>query len=257
MQIKFLGTSSGWPLPRLGHHCEICDSQDPRDKRTRSQVLVNQAILLDAGPDTYTHLIKEAQPEKIFAVFITHAHPDHTFGLWDIDHLYNKKGKITLYSLEETFKIISQQGVALEKAIKSVAEPLKTLKLNRLQAILFPVKHAQKIPTVGVKLTEKDKSFAYIPDFAALPKESANLAKQLDVLVIDGSSLKKAGPKGWGHETISEGIALAKRLKAKSVYFTHIGHGNISAPHEKLEKYVQEHGGPNFHIAYDGLEVNL
>jgi len=48
---------------------------------------------------------------------------------------------------------------------------------------------------------------------------------------------------------------LAKELKPKLCYFTHIGH--ITGTYEELEKYVQKNGGKNFHIAYDGLELNI
>jgi len=45
MKILFLGTSAGWPLPRLGCQCEICQSKDPLDTRLRPSVLVNDKIL--------------------------------------------------------------------------------------------------------------------------------------------------------------------------------------------------------------------
>ena len=49
MKIKFLGTSAGWPLPRLGCKCNICASKNSKDRRTRSQLLVNDSILLEVA----------------------------------------------------------------------------------------------------------------------------------------------------------------------------------------------------------------
>src|SRR3989344_9003848 len=113
MKVKFLGTSAVWPLPRLGCNCELCSSVDPKDTRTRTQLLVNDTILLDAGPDTYHHLLsynrhprpsvipakagieispsgdrilnqvendKRVDPTKIKAILISHAHLDHIQG---------------------------------------------------------------------------------------------------------------------------------------------------------------------------------
>src|SRR3989338_1096843 len=97
MKIKFLGTSAGWPLPRLGCKCQICTSKDPKDTRTRTQILVNDSILLDAGPDTYNHLIKKNLSQSLTSILVTHEHPDHILGFQDLTHLYNFKNKITLF----------------------------------------------------------------------------------------------------------------------------------------------------------------
>src|SRR3990167_505768 len=101
MKIKFLGTSAGWPLPRLGCKCEICSSADPKDKRTRTQILIDDTVLLDAGPDTYNHLIPLDVAHQLKAVLISHAHPDHILGLWDLPHIYGREenniDKIHLY----------------------------------------------------------------------------------------------------------------------------------------------------------------
>ena len=79
MKIKFLGTGAGWPLPRLGCKDKLCSSTDPRDKRTRSQALVNDRLLLDIGPDTYLHLNQPGvHPTYIKYAAITHEHPEHT-----------------------------------------------------------------------------------------------------------------------------------------------------------------------------------
>ena len=96
MKLHFLGTSAGWPLPRLGpHRDEVCRSKDKKDRRRRSALLVNDAILIDAGPDIYHELFDAGDPD-IKAVFITHPHPDHMMGLWDISKVLGRKIKIHL-----------------------------------------------------------------------------------------------------------------------------------------------------------------
>ena len=131
MKIKFLGTSAGWPLPRLGCKCELCSSKDPKDTRARTQILLNDSILLDAGPDTYRHLIGDSSPAmrdqndnggidptKIKAVLISHAHLDHIMGFWDLTHIYNGYKPIDVYVtlpvLTEIRKYISTHGQNLK-----------------------------------------------------------------------------------------------------------------------------------------------
>lgn len=232
MKILFLGTSAGWPLPRLGCKCPICTSQDPKDKRTRPSILVNDSILIDAGPDLYWQLAK-IDATKITTCFITHNHPDHTKGLWDLPKIYNRKGKIQIFRGEKT------KG---------------EVHLNNLIFQFFPVEHAKTVPSYGLLVGESQKKLAYISDFKKISKNSLPLCKQADLLTIDGSSLDRVG-ETRGHETIIEGLTLGKKLQAKQVYFTHLGHK--TGKHRDLEKFVQQNGGKNFHIAYDGLELNL
>ena len=73
-------------------------------------------------------------------------------------------------------------------------------------------------------------------------------------MAIDGSSLGKIG-QGPGHISITDGITIGKNLKAKDVYYIHIGHK--TGTHENLTEFLKKNAGNNFHMSFDGLEVNL
>lgn len=250
MKIKFLGTSAGWPLPRLGCHCEICTSRDPKDTRTRTQLLINDSILLDAGPDTYKHLLSE-NPEKIESIFISHEHPDHIMGLWDISHIYNHPKKPDLVVTTAVLNGIKKMlGTYLLKVNIKAVRPNETVHLKNTKVTYFPVIHA-KTPAFGIKLKES-KILAYIPDFNKILPSSQKVISGCDLLVIDGSSLDKIGQTA-GHISINDGIQIAKKLRAKQTYFVHIGHK--TGTHNFLEEYLQKKAGSSFHIAHDGLEL--
>lgn len=230
MRIKFLGTSAGWPLPRLGCRCEICTSIDPKDKRTRSQILIDETILCDAGPETYQHLVG-CDPTKIRVCIITHKHHDHLAGLWDLQKIYN---------LAQPIQIIKAKG------------KLERFKINSFSLTLFLVKHSESIPTCGILIEKDGKKVVYAPDFREMSKKSSEMVRGAKVLIIGGSSLTEKG-RAKGHQTIEEGIILAKNLKAKAVYFVHIGHKTDK--HKFLERYLRQKAGHNFHIAFDGQEL--
>jgi len=255
MKVLFLGTSAGWPLPRLGCDCSLCQSQDPRDRRLRPAVLVNETVLIDASPDIYHQLFSlKVDPRKIKALVLTHSHPDHLLGFYDLTHLYNREEKeLKLVATQETINGLRQvHRLPFTPFRQEVVRPNEVIELEKIKMVLFPVEHSQS-PCCGVKM-KGEKLFVYLPDFRRLPQSEYKKCREVHLLVLDGSSLGRRGQTRI-HQSIEEGIKLAKRLKPKKCYFTHLGH--ITGTYKELERFVQAQGGQNFHIAYDGLEIEI
>ncbi len=257
MKIKFLGTSSGWPLPRLGCKCKVCASKDPKDTRLRPALLLNNYILVDAGPDIYHQLLKF----KIFQfsnIVLTHGHPDHILGLHDLakSKLSQIKKPINVWLTNETLKVLRKTFAALDFSFKEIEEG-KKFKIGKLNFLPLSLVHSQKFPTVGLIVQEKEKKMAYFPDVRIVSPIIQKKLRSFDLLIIDSSSFKHPYPswtKKWGHLSVLDAVKLAKKLKIKQLYFTHIGHR--VGPHEKIEKYLQKRN-KSYHLAYDGLTIEL
>jgi len=214
--------------------------------------LVDDSILIDAGPDTYSHL-KTIDPTQIEAILISHPHLDHIEGFWDLTHIYNGYKPIPVYItqpvLTEVHKFVGTHGQNLKI---NVVKPNEPFMIKNVKVEYFPVIHG-KTPAFGIKL-KGNKIFTYITDFNRILPSQEKTVKYSDYWTIDGSSLSKLG-QGPGHISINDGIALAKKYKIKNTYFIHIGHK--TGTHKFLEEYLKENAGPNFHIAYDGLEIEI
>jgi len=259
MTIKFLGTSSGWAIPRIGCSCPQCKSKDPRDKRLRPCVLINNKVLVDAGPDIYQQFIKFGI-NNIEAILLTHAHPDHILGFHDLSKLPGAK-KIPLYCSLESKKILNRNFIMVKFEYR-IFKSQDKFKVGNLEVESFPVEHSKMAPTVGFKVSSKlerrakarlyfrSSKFVYIPDMETICKKSERYLKNPDVLVLDGSTKHKIA---FAHMSIPEEIKMVWRLKAKKIYFTHIGHK--TGTHKELTKFVQGLGGKKFEVAYDGMEV--
>ena len=133
----------------------------------------------------------------------------------------------------------------------------QTIELNSLEITGFLVDHSTSTKTHGFLIKEKSKKIIYAPDFRNIPKSSFKFLRNADLAIFDGSCFFPAGPARFGHMAMRESIKLAKKLKIKQVYYTHIGHGPRMNTHKVLEEKVQELGGKNFHIAWDGLEIMI
>lgn len=254
MEILFLGTSSGWPLPRLGCTCDICSSKDAKDIRLRPSILVNNKILVDAPPDIYHQLKKyKIDPTKISHILITHSHDDHIAGLYDLSHIYNKSEKIKLISTNGVLSQIRKKvGISVLGFENIEAKPFQKFEIDNDTCCWFiPVEHS--VEAYGIKI-KSPKPSLYAPEFRKILPSCRKLLGDIDLAVIDGSSKTRHG-QAKGHETIEEGIRFGGNIKAKKILFTNIGHKTDR--HKNLENFVKKQGSPKFGIAFDGLVVKV
>src|SRR5437762_3524946 len=111
MRLTFLGTgtSTGVPLPAC--HCRVCESTDPRDKRTRPSVLIEydgRVVVIDTTPDFREQVLRECV-QRLDAVVFTHAHVDHVMGLDDVrGYCFNQGGAVPIYSDAATMENIKR-----------------------------------------------------------------------------------------------------------------------------------------------------
>ena len=86
MKITVLGCGSSGGVPLIGNDWGACDPAEPRNRRTRVSILVEQGdtvLLVDTSPDMRQQLL-DAGVKKISAVLYTHAHADHSHGIDDM-----------------------------------------------------------------------------------------------------------------------------------------------------------------------------
>ena len=86
MKLTFLGTGTSTGVPSIGCECETRISDDPRDKRLRVSIIIEQAgrtVLVDTSADFRQQALRFGL-KQLDAVLITHCHADHIFGLDDI-----------------------------------------------------------------------------------------------------------------------------------------------------------------------------
>jgi phosphoribosyl 1,2-cyclic phosphate phosphodiesterase len=252
MKLTFFGTGTSTGVPSIGCECETCTSVDPRDKRLRVSVLVQhagQTILVDTSTDFRQQALR-SNLKHLDAVFITHCHADHIFGLDDIRPLNFRHGSLGLYASERSWKDIrrifqyvfepSHFGGGLPQIIPHVIEENAPFCFGReLRVLPLKVIHG-RLPVIAYRFND----FAYATDLSEIPSETLDSLRGLDVLVLDCLRFRPHPT----HLTLDSALAYIEKLKPRRTFFTHMAHDVLHARDDaRLPDGVQ--------FAYDGLEV--
>src|SRR5215510_5571312 len=109
MRITFLGTGTSVGVPMIGCNCNVCLSDDLRDKRLRTGLMIEtpgekggQRLIVDISPDFRQQALR-AKIDRIDALLITHCHADHAYGLDDIRPINFRHGPTPVFASEVTW----------------------------------------------------------------------------------------------------------------------------------------------------------
>ena len=112
MKIRVLGCGTSSGVPMLGCDCAICTSDDPRNRRRRVSILVEDGdtrLLVDTSPDLREQLL-DARVTRLDAVLYTHGHADHVHGLDDLRSVnYHMNAAIPAYGTARTIKSVRER----------------------------------------------------------------------------------------------------------------------------------------------------
>ena len=251
MELTFLGTGTSTGIPEIGCDCEVCTSEDPRDKRFRVSLFVeveDKKILIDCGPDFRQQML--ANPvDRIDAVLITHEHYDHVGGIDDL-RPFCRFGAVNLYAEKYVSDDIKSRipYVFEEKKYPGVPDisiheiELHPFEINGLKIIPIRLLHG-KLPIFGYRIGK----MAFLTDLKTIPEEEFSKLEDLDVLIINALHFKEH----ISHETVTDALKNIERIKPKRAFLIHMGHR--FGLHAVMEKQMPE----NVFVAYDGLKINL
>ena len=225
-RLIFLGTGTSQGVPMIGCACEVCHSDDPRDKRLRASVLVEYeglTILVDAGPDFRQQMLR-AGVAHLDAILLTHNHKDHTGGLDDIRAFnYLEKKAAQIYcekyvedSLRQEYSYAFAENRypgAPEFEIHLIDD--KPFTINGIEIIPIRGKHF-RLPVLGFRFGD----IAYCTDMNHIAEEEYAKLQGLEHMIIN---CVRRG-RHISHFSLEGAIGVAEKVKASHTWLTHLSH---------------------------------
>ena len=251
MKLIFLGTGTSCGVPVIGCQCEVCQSTDPKDKRTRCSALVETdetRLLIDCGPDFRQQILP--QPfRRIDGILITHAHYDHMGGMDDI-RPYCQFGEINVYADSSACQSMLEMlpycfaenrypgvpAIGLHEIL-----PHEPIRIGDLEIVPFVVMHG-KLPILGYRIGK----LAYITDMKTIDESEMQYLEGTELLVVNALRFDKPH---HAHQLVDDAVRFAQRVGARQTYLIHSCHdiGLHEEVNRKLPAAIQ--------LAYDGQTV--
>jgi phosphoribosyl 1,2-cyclic phosphate phosphodiesterase len=256
-RLVFLGSGTSTGVPVLGCDCDVCQSTDPRNKRTRPSVLMafpRGNLLIDTTPEMRIQLLRE-RVRQIHAIAYTHAHADHLFGLDDA-RLFPRHigGPVPIFCEAETeenirrvFAYAFHEHAAqlppgyLPKIHFQTIGPGAPFEILGQTVMPIRLEHG-RFAVLGFRVGD----LAYCTDVSAIPDASWPLLEGLDTLILDALRYEPHPT----HFNLAQALAVIERLRPKRAYLTHLSH---TFDHGPTESTLPAHVA----LAYDGLALDF
>lgn len=226
-RFTILGCGSSGGVPRLGGHWGACDRSEPKNRRQRCSLLVEQdgpegttQVLIDTTPDMRNQLL-DANVGRLDGVVFTHAHADHCHGIDDLRMIViNMRERLQIWAdggtrknLEHRFDyVFVQPEWSSYPPILQMNEIDGPFKVDGpggpIEFTPLRVDHGD-IEALGFRVG----NVAYLPDVSHIPDATWDLLEGLDIWILD--SLRYAPhPSHANVETALAWIEKAKPARA-------------------------------------------
>lgn len=252
MKITILGCGSSGGVPLIGNNWGVCDPHNPRNRRTRVSILVEQGgtvLLVDTSTDMRQQLLT-CDLKKLDAVLFTHAHADHCHGideLRSVNWLTQKPidvyaDKETLAELKQRFGYIfggDSRTVNYYKPALTAHEISGRFVVGDIAVTPFKQNHGS-IDTLGFRFGD----FAYSTDVHAFDDAAYEALRGIKTWVVDCVRYEPHPT----HAHLDLTLEWIAKVKPERAFLTHMSQ---ALDYETLRQKLP----PGVEPAYDGLVI--
>lgn len=239
MKLDFLGTRGYIKARTERHYRHSSCLVTWRDTR----------VLLDLGEDWL-----EAAPRlKPDAILVTHAHPDHAWGL--------KNGAAApVWATAESWEPMNSFRVDERR----IVVPRSPDTVGDITFEAFTVEHSTRAPAVGYRLTAGGVSVFYVPDLVYIHERADALrgtrAYIGDAATVNRSFVRKRGEALIGHAPVQTQLTWCRKEGVPLAVFTHCGSQVVAYDERAVISTIEAMArdrGVEVIVAYDGMELEV
>ena len=239
MKLTFLGTRG-----------EI--EKRTRRHRMHTSLMVSYRgadVMIDCGLD-WLGKFERLHPR---AIVLTHAHPDHAWGL--------KNGApCPVHAPQKTWDTLT--GCRIEDR-RPINERTPT-KICGITFEAFPVEHSILAPAVGYRVSAGRMSIFYVPDLVFI-HERAEALKNVQIYIGDGATvtrsfIRRRGKTLIGHSPVRTQLTWCEKEGVPRAIITHCGSEIVTGDERQLSAKLRAMAAERameVRIAYDGMKLTL
>ncbi len=240
MKLTFLGTRG-----------EI-EARTPRHRMHTSLLVEYRGgrVMIDAGRD-WKDAVHSLRPRP-HALVITHAHPDHAWGLED-------GAPAPVWATDAAWDDMADY--AIPDHDRRTVRPRTPFTLRDIRFEAFPVEHSIRAPAVGYRITAGRVTVWYAPDLVYI-EDRADALAGCRVYIGDGATLtqsfvRKRGDALIGHTPVRTQLTWCAKEGVPRAIITHCGAEIVEGDERTLGaelRAMASERGITAEFAHDGME---
>ena len=265
LRTTILGCGSSGGVPRVGGDWGVCDPNEPRNRRTRCSILIEQwqgetepdnsektVVLIDSSPDLREQLLK-ARVTHIDALHYTHDHADQSHGIDDLRAIaYRMRQRIPVYMDELTKEVLFRRFdycfempegrihpaiLELKSLFKSKEQFVIDGAGGRINITALELSHGIA-PSFGFKIND---IISYTPDVLDIENDVLDLIKGSQTWICDALRYNRSP----SHANVDKAIKWQAYTCVPNMVLTNL---HVDMDYKRLSEELM----PSQSLAYDG-----
>jgi len=224
------------------------DARTPRHRMHTALVVSyrRRRVMIDCGEDW----LGRSDAHKPHAIVLTHAHPDHAFGL-------RHGAPCPVHATPTTWSLIDDYPIDRRHTIR----PRKLVEVCGIGFEAFEVEHSINCPAVCYRITAGRVTVLYAPDVLYIPERATAMAG-IRLYIGDGATMSRSFVRRQdgrliGHAPVRTQLTWCQKEGVGEAIITHCGSQIVTGDERRLGAQLRAWAGERgieASFAHDGME---